>query len=243
MVANRYIVEHIVVERAGFGGAELGLWTIRRFGWVLGAQPSLFGLILLSRNEWSLGAVSLTVAVITITMSELVTVGLDGRKDRNTTSRQSRSIIDTIANDMLEIRDDSANSTRRPRTSDASMLHRLTTLLPGYSRLPSDCRLPLQTENIDDLVHTERASYTRPAPANQNDDRQRRFYHEPTESLRGLIYPPEILAPIPVVWLSNDGAGVALREATDLQRNHGIATIVDPDHPDIAKSQRKSDFY
>jgi hypothetical protein len=57
-------------------GARLGLWTVRRLGWVLVIQPTLYGLILLSRREWSLGGASLGVGVAVIGLSELLTVAM-----------------------------------------------------------------------------------------------------------------------------------------------------------------------
>jgi len=227
-MASRYMVDRVTVERTGYGDAELALWTIRRFGWVLGTQPGLYGLILLSRREWALGGVSLAVALITAAISECITVGLHQRTDNRRLSAESKKALDLISRDMAS--SPSAQiETVRPRASNASMMDRLTTLLPGYSRLPPDCRLPLDTEAIDDLLHSERASAVRPELAKAGSVQYRRFYHDPTESLRGLIYPPEVLAPVPVIWLPNDGRGVALRRAADLQRHRGLAAIVDPD--------------
>lgn len=237
MVANRYLVDRVVIERVGYGGAELGLWTIRRFGWLLGVQPVLYGLILLSRREWSLSGVSMAVAAVTVMLSEFLTIGLHERRNQKRLSGMTNVVVETIASDMAKPHDPAMATAIRPRTSESSMVNRLTTLLPGYSRLSPDCRLPLQTEIIDNLLHTERASYARPRSVHAKEDRNRRFYHDPTETLRGLIYPPEVLAPAPVIWLPNDGAGVALREAADLQRYHGLAAIVDPDEPEDSRGE------
>jgi hypothetical protein len=128
------------------------------------------------------------------------------------------------------------------------MLSRLAALLPGYSRLPSDCPLPLQTEAIDDLFHTERASYRRPSFARKEKQTGNRgsegaevgtFFHDPTESIRGLIYPDEVLAPVPVVWLPNDEAGVAVSEAADLEAYHGLSAIVDPEDVNERRGKEK----
>lgn len=248
LVANRYMVDYVLVERIGYTGATIGLWTIRRFGWVLGVQPALYGLILLSRREWALGGASLGVALITVILSELVTIRRYRRDTARRLSASDLQAIDGIADDMAQHRDSytaSVSNPGRPRTSDASMLSRLAALLPGYSRLPSDCPLPLQTENVDDLFYTERAAYARPSfPRKEQEKVQaeaeaKRFFHDPTELIRGLVYPDEILAPIPVIWLPNDDAGVAVSEAADLESYHGLSAIVDPENVNEMKGKGK----
>jgi hypothetical protein len=239
LVANRYMVDFVLVERAGYTGSVIGLWTIRRFGWVLGVQPALYGLILLSRREWALGGASLSVALITDILSELATTRRYRRDTIRRLSASDRKTLDKM-DDMMPSRDAYMAvepGSGRPRMSDSSMLSRLAALLPGYSRLPEDCSLPLQTENIDDLFDTERAAYARPSFARKEGERRaadaepgRGFFHDPTASIRGLIYPDEILAPVPVRWLPNDDAGIAESEAADLETCHGLSAIVDPEH-------------
>jgi len=101
------------------------------------------------------------------------------------------------------------------------MLRRLTALLPGLSRLPSDCPLPLSTQVIDDLQSTERASTLRP-------DLKDVVYTLAADSNRGLIYPPEMTVDVPVIWLPREKDGVSESEVNDLASNHGLEAIIDP---------------
>jgi hypothetical protein len=146
-VAVRHNVEYVNVNRdGGYTGALIGLWTIRRFGWVLGVQPFLFGLVLLSRNEWIIGGIGLGMGVLAGGLSEIFTIGLH------------------------------------------------------------------PTKSVRDL----------------QDEESRRYFHDPTEGMRGLVYPYEMLAGEPVVWLPHDEVCVAEGEAADLGRYHGLSAIVDP---------------
>jgi hypothetical protein len=94
-------------------------------------------------------------------------------------------------------------------------------LLPGLSRLPPDCPLPLATENINDLQSTERVSLIRP-------DLKDEPLTSSVDSDRGLIYPPEMTVEVPVIWLPWSKSGISESEVNDLARNHGLGAIVDP---------------
>jgi hypothetical protein len=109
----------------------------------------------------------------------------------------------------------------RPRQSTSSMLRRLTTLLPGLSRLPPECPLPLLTQIIHDLDSTELASRTRPDLSDEEQKWQ-------VEGNRGLIYPPELTCEIPIIWLPHDRHGISGIELNDLASNHGLEAIIDP---------------
>lgn len=102
------------------------------------------------------------------------------------------------------------------------MLRRLTALLPGLSRLPHDCPLPLTTQTIDDLRSTERASYIRPDLKDET-----RTWPEDL-SQRGLLYPPVLIAEIPIIWLPRSKVGLSGIELNDLASNHGLEAIIDP---------------
>lgn len=223
-------VEYLHAPAKGFEGATLALWTIRRFGWVLALQPLIYGLIVLSRREWEIGGVSIGVAVITVIISEVVTVGLHRGPSRRKLSFPTKKALDTISNDMrrpagpIQLSrpvSGSSSLVLRPRQSTSSMLRRLTTLLPGLSRLPPDCPLPLPTQGVHDLHSTELASRTRP-------DLKDEEHPAPIDIDRGLIYPPEMTCPVPGIWLPHDRHGVAGIELNDLASNHGLEAIVDP---------------
>lgn len=211
----------------------LGLWTLRRFGWVLAIQPLIFGLILLSRREWAIGGASLGIAGITVILSELLPVG---RYPDPSKRRLPKSLQETIKQVDRQMSESSGTRTvsmtdTHHRISDSSMLQRIAALLPAYTRLPPSCPLPIDTEIIDDLSHTERAAYANPAlPQNGKHERDEglRLFYDPTGDMRGRIYPPEMLVPSPVIWLPDDGDGNAEREMGDLISVHGLNAIMDP---------------
>ena len=227
LVVSRYMIERVFVERFGYSGAEIGLWMTRRFGWVLGIQPCLYSMIVLSRREWVIGGCALGVAVVVVGISEILTVGRDARSNRP--SKSTREIIERITRDIKDERQGGPSNDipLRQRGSELSILQRVTDLLPTYSRLPPECAIPLKVEYVDDMLQTEKAAFTRTDLASSHID-DRSFFHDPSESIRGLVYPPEMLMPVPVVWLANDTNGVAEGEASDLERYHGLAAIVDP---------------
>jgi calcium permeable stress-gated cation channel len=81
-----------------------------------------------------------------------------------------------------------------------------------------------ETEDLDDLTATDRAARTHPAapphlPPLPFEDRAR--------ETSGMLYPPEMLADPPTVWLPNDQNGIARAEAYDLQRYHDLAVVLD----------------
>jgi len=229
-VVVHHQVEYLHAPSKGYEAATLALWTIRRFGWVLAFQPMIYGLIVLSRREWEIGGISVGVAVVTIVISELVTAGLHPSPRRSKLSASCRKSLDDITLQMRRppittqlSRTVSGSSSQvlRPRQSTSSMLRRLTALLPGLSRLPPDCPLPLNTETIYDLDSTELASRTRPDLADQEQKWQ-------VDGNRGLIYPPEMTCEIPIIWLPYDRHGISGIELNDLASNYGLEAIVDP---------------
>lgn len=72
------------------------------------------------------------------------------------------------------------------------------------------------------MVSTERAAHTHPdaAPMIPSTDH--------AIETAGLLYPPELLAPPPTIWLPNDRSGIARSEAYDLGRYHDLETVLDP---------------
>jgi hypothetical protein len=229
-VASRHMGEFVFVDE-GYTDGTLALWTIRRFGWTLALQPSVFGLILLSRREWAIGGISLGVAVLTLCLSEVLTV----RRfpDTEALDGDSKEKLDEAVSWMRQL--PGTGKARATRVSDASLAQRMASLLPGYSRLPDSCPLPLESETINDLYQTERAEQALSRLENlsnsnsMSDDfgpNRGSFLHDPSTANRGLIYPTEMLAPIPVVWLPYDSAGIAQAEAADLEARHGLPAIV-----------------
>lgn len=49
---------------------------------------------------------------------------------------------------------------------------------------------------------------------------------DPADDVADLLYPPELLAPDPMIWLTNDPAGVGRSEAADLERYHRLPAVL-----------------
>ncbi|WWD00248.1 hypothetical protein V866_007157 [Kwoniella sp. B9012] len=228
-IANRYMIEHVFVDSsAGYTGTVLALWSVRRFGWVLGFQPLLYGLILLSRNEWAIGGVSIAVAIITVLLSEGLTVLEYKEKRRKDLNGNTRKGLDELSFSMQDTKKDDGNrNERNSRQSDLSLLYRVAALLPGYGRLPEHFPLPIPTERIDDLLQTERCSYLKPTSRSGQTAEGHRYFTENLNSIKGMIYPLEMLIPIPVIWLPHDKNGIAQGEMIELGRYHNLLSIVD----------------
>jgi hypothetical protein len=71
-------------------------------------------------------------------------------------------------------------------------------------------------------VSTERAAHTYPgaAPTIPSTDH--------AAETAGLLYPPELLMPPPMIWLPHDHSGIARSEAYDLGRYHELEAVLDP---------------
>lgn len=91
---------------------------------------------------------------------------------------------------------------------------------------------------MNDLVSTERAARTRPGAV------PRVAFKDRAEETGGMLYPPELLAPTPIIWLPNDPNGVGRSEAFDLTRYHGLEVTLDPvnerRHSNDTQSRRRS---
>ncbi|TYJ58169.1 hypothetical protein B9479_000993 [Cryptococcus floricola] len=226
-IANRYMVSHVFIDSSGGHlGTLAGLWTVRRLGWVLALGPVLYGLILLSRNEWALAAVSLAVGVIAFLLAETLTFWRVPSPTYNNLKPDTRQALDRAKAFQQGSTTDS-HLTRVPsRQSELSLFRRVAALLPGYTRLPPDCPVPLKTDKVDDMFQTELAAYSTP-DLRPGTIVSSGLYEETTET-KGLVYPPEMLQPVPLIWLPYDEAGVAENEAEDLAVHHGLVAIVDP---------------
>lgn len=124
-----------------------------------------------------------------------------------------------------------------PRSSIASLLEMISITLaivpPGVKRRGP---IPLLSESIDDLTATETAARTNP-------DAPPRLPPLPfmthTEEMQSILYPPELLAPSPVIWLPNDPSGVAETEAIDLFRYHDLQTTLDIGSSELSQQMQQ----
>lgn len=78
-------------------------------------------------------------------------------------------------------------------------------------------------ESINDLVSTARAAAAIASP----DSAPRLNPTDPEDEMTDLLYPPELLAPPPLIWLHNDSAGIAQSRAYDLKRGHQLDVFLD----------------
>lgn len=56
--------------------------------------------------------------------------------------------------------------------------------------------------------------------------------------MAGILYAPELLAPPPVIWLTNDAGGIGRSEAYDLEKYHELRVTLDVRAKDDVQPQR-----
>ncbi|KAG9103614.1 hypothetical protein FRC06_009388, partial [Ceratobasidium sp. 370] len=239
LVAYRYLVGYVWTRtNAPSTGGLLQLWLLRRFATLLALQPLLVGLIFLSRRLWALAGVLLGAALLIIVIVESYCAYKSrtlhernfGPVVRDSLATFKRSLRGNRSRRRLTIEEDGTSLVSSPmersgipRGSIASVLEMMSITL---NVMPSPNRardaVPIETEDIDDLVSTERAAHTHPdaAPTIPSTDH--------AAEMAGLLYPPELLAPVPMIWLPHDRSGVARNEAYDLGRYHDLETVIDP---------------
>jgi len=233
LVAHRYLIGYVYGRTdAGQTGGLLQLWLLRRFGTMLSLQPLLLGLILLSRRLYALAGILLAAAALIVISVEVYTEWQTREPGVGSLSPMTRESLDTFtraiheAEPQLPVGEQGSGSPSRsrresrPRRSIASVLDMMAASLaigPSGTHGP----VPLPSESINDLVSTERAARTHPNAPPQLSTA------DPADETAGLLYPPELLAPIPLIWLPNDAAGIARSEAYDLHRYHGLEATLD----------------
>ncbi|KAG9015185.1 hypothetical protein FRB94_004304 [Tulasnella sp. JGI-2019a] len=242
LVAHRYLVGY-VHGRVGVGqtGGLLHLWVMRRFGTLLALQPFLLGLVLFSRRFWALGGILIGTAVLIVVTVEGYTAHktrTPGRQSLDVATKDSLDRFQRLSRGRTRPSKDEEGANlvtsvslgrRRTRRSISSMLDMMSAILAVPTENLQRGPIPLDTEHIDDMVSTERAARTKPGAPPQITFKDR------SEETAGLMYPPELLAPTPVIWLPNDPNGVGRAEAENLQKYHGLQVTLD-----IAEDPRSS---
>ncbi|KAG8742653.1 hypothetical protein FRC10_001136 [Ceratobasidium sp. 414] len=240
LVAYRYLAGYVWTRtNAPSTGGLVQLWLLRRFATLLALQPLLMGLIFLSRRLWALAGVLFSASLLIVVAVESYCAYKSrtlpernfGPVARDSLATFKRSLQGnrgrrrrlTIEEDGTSLVSSPMGRSGIPRGSIASVLEMMSITL---NVMPSPNRardaVPIETEDIDDLVSTERAAHTHPdaAPVIPSTDH--------AAETAGLLYPPELLAPAPMIWLPHDRSGVARNEAYDLGRYHDLETVIDP---------------
>jgi hypothetical protein len=240
------------------------LWLLKRFGTLLSFHPILLGLILLSRRFWIEGSILITSGVVVILIVEFYTNAKTRLPGRQYLSRATQDSLQRFENgtpqqtyDDNDTLHDIGSLRGRPRGSVASVLDMMSLTLAvmppsSKNRGPIPLRKCLYhsvihalvydsilsaTENLDDLIATERAARTHPdAPPHLPP----LSFADHAEEMAGILYAPELVAPPPIIWLPNDSAGVARSEALDLQKYHNLQVTLDVCSKDDV-SRRSSD--
>lgn len=172
-VAYRYLSAYIHVDWHGNSGGLLAIIALRISGWLTGLIPFLFGLVLLGRREWTLGAIALVVSVVIPLLFEMVYQirqrKIGAKKDTSSTASFERELLaagsehDTQPTDATESQpltyEDDPRTRRRSNASIFEMIAALAPTTSGETTVASSAsRLPLPTEAVDDTVDTRKAA-------------------------------------------------------------------------------------
>ena len=240
LIAHRYLVGYVYPNLLGNqNGGLTQIWFLRRLATLLCLQPLLLGLMLLSHQVWTLGGISVGAAVLIVIFVEVYATMRLRRPGLKSLSPVTRDSLQKLAT-TLRRRPGSAGGdeegsslvtgsarlhrtrTRGSMASVLEMLHVTLAFMPSQSRTRGP--VPLQSDTLDDTIATERAARTHPdAPPHLPP----LSFATHAEETQGILYPPELIAPAPIIWLPNDGNGVARSEAYDLQRWHNLAAVID----------------
>lgn len=236
LVAHRFLVGYVYPNMSGSqNGGLIQIWFLRRLATLLSLQPLLLGLMLLSHQLWVLGGVLVGWAVFIVVFVEVFAWRKLRRSGIKTLSPVTRDALSRLANAMrrrpsAQTEHDEmslVSSHRRVRTrgsmaSVLEMLHVTLAVMPNQARVRGP--VPLASDVLDDRVATERAARTHPdAPPHLPP----LPFADHADETHGILYPPELIAPAPIIWLPNDSNGVARSEAYDLQRYHNLAATID----------------
>ncbi|KAG1893570.1 uncharacterized protein F5891DRAFT_1196197 [Suillus fuscotomentosus] len=247
LVAHRYLIGYVYARTLSETWGLLQIWLLKRLGTLLALQPLLLGLILLSRRLWIEGGILVGIALVVAVIVEVYTMhktrlaSLQAlpestqeslRLFRRALESDNRTDTDDENRSMITAR---GNRTRGSMASVLEMMSLTLAVMPSASN--HRCPLPLRTETLDDLIATERAARTHPdAPPHLPP----LSFGDHAEEMSGIMYPPQLLAPPPIIWLPNDTAGVAKMEAIDLWKYHDIHVTLDVHARDVILPKRST---
>ncbi|KAH7100165.1 hypothetical protein BKA62DRAFT_801451 [Auriculariales sp. MPI-PUGE-AT-0066] len=250
LIAHRFLVGYVYPNLLGSqNGGLIQIWFLRRLASVLCLQPLLLGLMLLSHRVWVLGGISIGSALFIVLFVEAFTrwkLRKPGVKSLSAVTRDSLQKLSATLHrrpgsgdsEETSLVSSSQRMRTRSRGSMASVLEMLNvTLAVMPSQKRSKGPVPLDSDTLDDTIATERAARTHPdAPPHLPP----LSFSDHAEETSGILYPPELIAPAPIIWLPNDANGVARSEAYDLQRWHNLAATIDVRAPGDVTTQRRS---
>ncbi|KIM28865.1 hypothetical protein M408DRAFT_16235 [Serendipita vermifera MAFF 305830] len=244
LIAHRFLIGYVYGRTdSGQTGGLLQLWVLRRFATMLALQPLVMGLVVLSRQKWVLGGIMIGTAVMIIILVEWYCTSKLKKPGVDSLSPVTRDALEAFARSARPAGrfggfgtsekasgagsdSDRQGKDRHKRNGSISsvldMMSITLAVMPGTrkNRPP----VPLPTEHLDDLIATERAARTHP---NAPPHLPPLNFVDHAEEMSGILYPPELTAPPPVIWLPNDSAGIARSEAYDLQHYHHLSTVID----------------
>ena len=152
MAAHRFLIGYVYGRTHSSTGGLLQIWLVRRFGTILGFQPLILGLVLLSRELWIEGAILCGFAAFTFIFVESYAIWrtrLPGRRSLSPVTQDSleaftrtarpRSGLDTEEESLSLV--SSARNTRT-RGSFASILDMMSLTL-AVTPSPSETRGPV----------------------------------------------------------------------------------------------------
>jgi calcium permeable stress-gated cation channel len=253
LIAHRFLVGYVYARTHSQTGGLLQMWLLRRFATLTALQPLVLGLILLSRRLWPEGGALTLFSALVVLFSELYCARKlrePGVKRLSPITREALAVFEHTARpnkrrnldeESTDLVSERSNVAQRMRASYASVLDMMSITLavapPGTWRGVVPLRMSTihvhllgadqsytATETIDDLTATERAARTHPdAPPHLPP----LSFTDSADQTAGVLYPPELIAPAPTIWLPADSAGVARGEAHDLERYHGLRAVVD----------------
>ncbi|KAF8587371.1 hypothetical protein K439DRAFT_1630859 [Ramaria rubella] len=251
LIAHRYLVGYVYVRiDSSYTGGLLQIWLLRCLADLVALQPLLLGLILMTRQLWTLGGILVGAAVLIVCLVEGYAwhkLRLPGVKSLSPITQDSLTHFGQAAlpektwsssEDPSVVSSPPRRGIPLPRSSMASVLEMMSLTL---AVMPSNAKargsVPLQTEDLDDLTATEQAARTNPiAPPHLPS----LPFMTHSEEMQGILYTPELIAPPPVIWLPNDSSGVAQSEAVDLFRYHDLKTTLDVTPVDAIRQSNDS---
>ncbi|KAF9519867.1 hypothetical protein BS47DRAFT_1357887 [Hydnum rufescens UP504] len=206
-------------------------------------QPFLLGLILLAHRLWALGSLLLCVAVFGLVAVELYAETQTREPDVDSLSLRAWESLDKFVSQVMTGEADLVPypvqfvaEQQGTRSSMASMLEMIAaSLAVGPSASLQSKPVPFPKETINDLVSTARAA----AAFATLDSPPRLNPTDPEDDVADFLYPPELLAPAPPIWLYNDSAGIAQSRAHDLKREHDLDVFLDGPSPSLKGSRRR----